>query len=226
MARRPIFVAGINRDSIIDEVDVEFQWYPGMAKTQKQKSVQSLHKSAASIGLDPVLEISSKSLKPLGIDLSAFNLRLKIFDKIHTTVESAYQGSKVFANGGPYTDLFHRSSREAKKDERLVQSGALVGFRLGCITWKLFPKTAFYDWLYINALAQNKSLSDQIVQYNSFSDIEFNPKKQVNCQARSAAYFVSLSKLDLLRIVLDSKDEFVKLYGQNDDTKDQLDLGI
>ena len=55
----------------------------------------------------------------------------------------------------------------------------------------------FYDWLYIRALAQNSELALSLMEYNAFTDIAFNPKKSINCQANSAALFVSLKKQGL-----------------------------
>ncbi|TOQ17962.1 DarT1-associated NADAR antitoxin family protein, partial [Vibrio parahaemolyticus] len=82
-----------------------------------QKSIQSLHQEAKVYGYNDLLEISSKSEVELGVSLSAFNL--KITTKKHQrsfSVESAFQGSKVFERGGPYTDLFLADSLSAKRD--------------------------------------------------------------------------------------------------------------
>jgi len=224
MAFRPIFVCEQTTDSFIYETNLEFKWFPGMAITKKQKSIESLHRSAEAKGLVPILEISTKSKYPLGIKLSAFNLKLKIEGKILTTVEAAYQGSKVFKKGGHYNDLYYKTSREAKKDERLYSSGELIGFEFETIKWDLTPDTAFYDWLYINALVQNEELSNEIMRFNAFTDIEYNPKKQVSCQARSAAYFVSLTRLNLLRDFITSKEDFIELYKQNPNKRNQYSL--
>lgn len=212
MATRPIFVSETTDDSFIKEVNLEFKWFTGMAVVQKQKSIESLHNSAINQGYGPILEISSKSKNQLGVNLSAFNLKLKVNDLIIATVETAYQGSKVFTQGGPYTDLYLKNSKEAKKDERIISSGSLIGFEIAGIKWDLIPETAFYDWLYINALIQNEELSYELLKYKSFSDIEYNPKRQVSCQARSAAYFVSLSKLNLIIDYTKSKKDFLQLY--------------
>jgi len=222
MAIRPIFVSEPTKDSLIKEINVEFQWFPGMAVTQKQKSINSLHNSANNQGLSPILEISSKSENPLGVMLSAFNLKIRIVKDIITTVETAYQGSKVFKEGGPYVDLYSKNSREAKKDRRLFESGDLIAFELDGVRWDLYPETSFYDWIYLNALKQNEELAHQILCFKSFSDIEYNPKKQISCQARSAAYFVSLSKLNLLNDFLSSKENFLQLYKQTPNKTDQF----
>ncbi len=149
----------------------------------------------------------------LGISLSAFNLNLTNESKTFS-VECAFQGSKVFENGGPYTDLFDKTSREAKKDERLKTSGALIQFQYFNKNYPLEPKDLFYNWLYINALSQNKELAKQLLCYDSFSDIEFNPQKSINCQAKAAAAFVGLSTQHILSEALSSSENFLKLvYG-------------
>ena len=75
------------------------------------------------------------------------------------TWECAYQGSKVFENGGPYHELYLVSSQEAKTDDRLRNSGALVAFNFCGESFPIEPKTAFYDWLYMTALCQQKNRS-------------------------------------------------------------------
>lgn len=207
MAKRPIFVPQLSSDLLVKPILIDFSWFPGMAASQKQRSIQSLHASAADHGFNRVLEISSKSLDELGIQLSAFNLAVN-YAGIRTSVECLFQGSKAFKNGGPYTDLYKSSSLEAKRDERLRNSGDLVNFQLGNDIWLLEPKTAFYDWIYLNALRQNKELAKQLLEYDAFSDIEFNPEKSINCQAYGAALFVSLTKQDLIEKALTSKEEY------------------
>ena len=53
--------------------------------------------------------------------------------------------------------------------------------------WPLIPKTAFYDWLYLSALLPHKNYLKRLHAYKGFTDIEFNPQKSVNCQARACA---------------------------------------
>lgn len=73
------------------------------------------------------------------------------------------------------------------------------------------PKTAFYDWLYLNALNQNQDLAAELTKYDVFTDIEFNPNRSISCQAKSAALYVSLIKLNLLHEALKSKDDFLSI---------------
>ena len=62
MARRPIFVPDPDGEAPVRTVSVEFSWHPGLAASQKQKSIASLHSSAqSSAGIDSLLEVSSKS---------------------------------------------------------------------------------------------------------------------------------------------------------------------
>src|SRR5262249_52261698 len=152
MARRPVFRPVLSGPPFVEEVILDFDWYPGFAKSQAQKSIASLHAAAQEKGLGPVLEISSKSDTALGVALSAFNLMLQFGDR-SMSVEVAFQGSKVFEHGGPFHDLYSASSRDAKTDERLRSSGQLIGFNLLGDEWPTEPRTCFYDWLYIKALS-------------------------------------------------------------------------
>ncbi len=192
MSIRPIFIPSIHKDTFVHSVDVNFTWFPGFSKEQKQRSIQSLHEEALkNHEVEKILEISTKSLNPIGIKASAFNLQLKLKNSLPSSVESFYQGSKVFERGGPYIDLYSGSAMAAKKDERIQSSGKLLGFHFGGIDWGL--NDYFYDWLYLMGLHQNPELAKEILNFNAFSDIEFNPKKSYNCQAFTAALYISAS---------------------------------
>ena len=83
-------------------------------------------------------------------------------------------------------------------------------------------RSHFYDWLYINALRSNKELANEVIKYNSFTDIVFNPKKSFNCQARSCAIFVSLYNNSLLEKALKSKESFLEvIYKKNSEKNNQ-----
>lgn len=227
MAKRPIFLP-INDYPYIREVDIEFNWYPGFSETQAQKSINSLHGAAGDQNISPILEISTKSIQTVGVSLSAFNLDLKDFGEEPISVECAFQGSKVFEQGGPYQDLYLASSREAKRDERIRNSGDLIAFELFNENFPTEPKTAFYDWLYLTALCQNKSLAQHLLEFNGFSDIAFNPKRSINCQARSAALFVSWYRTGILERAIQSKDNYINIitlykdYSRKPQTNKQL----
>lgn len=213
MAKRPIFTPNFSGFPYVDAVDVEFKWHPGFAKSQLQKSIASLHEAAEKQGIAPILEISGKSASRLGVSLSAFNLSLTTPSGETMSVECAYQGSKAFENGGPYHELYSVSSREAKTDERLRNSGELVAFNFCGEDFPIEPKTAFYDWLYITALYQQKTdFMRELEAFQGFSDIVFNPNRSINCQARAAALFVALSKNELVdEQMLQDRDRYLGL---------------
>ncbi|MEN8350831.1 DarT1-associated NADAR antitoxin family protein [Acinetobacter towneri] len=213
MAKRPVFVANSVGSTLVETRMVDFHYYSGFALVQKQKSINSMHQSIHdNLNIQNILEVSSKSESNLGVALSAFNLMM--FDKRSQkkfSVECAFQSSKVFECGGPFLDLLNVTSREAKKDERLKLSGQLKKFTFYGIDWGLEPLTAFYDWLYINALKFNVQYHSELLEYEAFTDIEFNPEKSINCQAYSIAMFVSLFKRNLLDRIRDPK-QFLEFY--------------
>ncbi len=210
MAKRPVFIPICRPDHLVKETEFEFKWNPGFAPVQKKKNIIALHEAARKSGVFPILEVSSKSDETIGQRLSAFSLKIETeIGKI--SIESAFQGSKVFENGGPYTDIYSKSSREAKKDSRIKSSGKLIAFNYMGDQWPLFPKTAFYDWLYLNALAPHTDYLGRLFEFKGFTDIEFNPKKSINCQARTCALLVSLLKLDSFKDALKSKEAFIDI---------------
>ena len=75
------------------------------------------------------------------------------------------------------------------------------------------------------------------MNYDSFTDIEFNPKKSLNCQAEAAAIFVGLSKSGLIDEVLKDKKIFSKIVYQGnfettqsnsdmEDSQTELDFNV
>lgn len=199
MANRPVYVP-VSHSPFYRVVNVEFVFNAGFSVSQKQKNIKAIHDAFLRYNPDGLpLEISSKSLQPLGVSLSAFLLKKRIPSLgLCIPVENVYQGAKRFAHGGPYTDLYHVSPKEAKRDERLKSSGPMCAFTFEGIDYPLKPTNGFYDWLYIQALRENLELTEQVLTYNAFTDVEFNPQKSLNCQARAAAVFVGIVKAGLL----------------------------
>ena len=195
MANRPFFIPSINKENLVETQTVEFKWFSGFAKTQKQKSVISFHENISKeFKIDKILEISTKSENKLGIKLSAFNLKIKFKEKEYF-LESLFQGSKIFSDQGPNTDLYEKEPIEAKKDERVKRSDLKEFSFFG---EKFSLEFDFYSWLYFIALNQNKDLTRMILEYQAFTDIEFNPQKSLNCQAFSAALYSAMIKNELL----------------------------
>lgn len=210
MASRPVFVPCVDGGLVIEHA-VEFQWFPGFAVAQKQRSVASLHRSATEqLGLGKVLEVSTKSMDPFGVRLSAFNLSVRMDRGLSPALlEAAYQGSKVFESHGPLTHLYRwNDGREVKRFMRAYSKERLVRFEFCGYSWPLEPRTAFYDWLYLNSLRELADQDDEINRvlrrFDAFTDIEFNPDKSFNCQARSCALYVALEEGgDLARALTD-----------------------
>ena len=212
MANRPVYVA-LNFYPYVKRIDTEFKFFPGFSAKQKKLSINSLHKSFLEKYPDKnILEISSKGEIELGVKLSAFNLQILLPDSDKKiSVECAFQGSKIFENGGAYTDLYYKTSREAKKDSRIKSSGKLIAFKFFEHDFPTEPKTYFYDWLYINALNSNADIKNKILEYDSFTDIEFNPKKSLNCQAKAAAIFIGLSNSGKIDYALKNEKTFLEI---------------
>lgn len=211
MAERPIFVPAPDSPELVNEVFVTLKWNPGFAPVQKEKNIKALHEGAAAAGYRNILEVSTKSDRQRGQHLSAFYLKVKNDRLGEIPLECAFQGSKVFEHGGPYTDLYGKEVREAKRDPRLRESGPLIGFAFDGYQWPLEPKTAFYDWLYAGCIYPHREWATKLYGYGGFSDIEFNPYRSINCQARSIALFLSLLKRGQLDQAMGSPSQFTEV---------------
>ena len=213
MAERPIFIPTPGNAELVKEIFFELRWHPGFAVVQKEKNIKALHAAAAAAGFAPLLEISTKSENKRGRHMSAFHMTVPTKDHGSIKLELAFQGSKVFEHGGPFTDLYMKGEKEigqAKRDPRLKESGALTGFRFEGFDFPLEPKTVFYDWLYCSFLVNYRDWAEKLYDYAGFTDIEFNPRRSINCQARSAALFLSLMKKGDLDAALQSPPHFIQ----------------
>lgn len=102
MAERPVYVT-TTKTPYVTVYKPEFTWNAGLNAVQKQKNIVALHDAFRRMSPESnVLEISSKSLQPLGIKLSAFNLP-KYVPSLGKSVplECVFQGGKIFAASGP-----------------------------------------------------------------------------------------------------------------------------
>ncbi|HUG80631.1 MAG TPA: hypothetical protein VML01_03145 [Bryobacterales bacterium] len=213
MAERPIFVPTPDSAELVKEIYFELRWHSGFAAVQKEKNIKALHEAAAAAGFKPLLEISTKSENKRGRHMSAFHMVVPTKDYGKIKLELAFQGSKVFEHGGPFTDLYKEAEKEigqAKRDPRLRESGALIGFRFEGFDFPTEPKSVFYDWLYCSVLADYRDWAKKLYGYAGFTDIEFNPHRSINCQARSAALFLSLMKRGELDEALESPSSFIR----------------
>ena len=198
MAQRPVFLPNKFGPRLVEERVFSISWAPGFSISQKRKNIFSLHEEAKRNGIKRVLEISTKSDSKLGQRLSSFSLKIDL-DGATFPLESVYQGSKVFENCGPTPAMYVWPPREAKRHIGKLDCGRLVGFQLAHKSYPITPKNAFYDWLYIRSIEKHSKWIEENVVYDAFTDIEFNPAKQVNCQARALAEYLSLMRRGKLR---------------------------
>ena len=222
MAQRPVFIPSEYGPPYVVEVAVDFTWFPGMAVTRKQMSIESLHSAARdNHGIHPILEVSSRSSEALGRALSAFRLSLRLGDGRETTVESAFQGSKIFSGGGPFVDLYNSDGSTARRDPRVRDSGDLIGFEFDGQPWPTEPAHGFYEWLYNVGLERAEVEDADLNRYAGFTDIEFNPKRSWNCQARAVA-----RRQGMLRAGLKPTEDRAAFFRalKGDDAADQQQL--
>ena len=214
MAYRPVFYGdafGYKKHMI------DFEFFTGFSLSQKQKSIQSLHNSIIRTFPErKILEVSSKSLDEIGRQASAFNLNVTLKSGKEFSVEQIFQGSKKFRRGGSQLHLIDKmTAKELKKHiGKIHQVDELVSFECFGQIFPLKPQTFFYNWLYINSLHKNQLLANQIINYDTFTDIEFNPNKSKNCQAEACSIYVYLYKSNLLDFALSSKENFLQVVYQ------------
>lgn len=209
MAKRIIFEA-VDKKPYVKVHEVKFVWNKGLNIKQKRKNISAVHNAFLEEYPDKkILEISSKSMQKCGNELSAFNLK-KFVPSLgkELPVENVFQGGKIFDDG---TDkprnapsLYAESPVAAKRIAgELAEYSKVIGFTFDGQSFPSEPKTAFYDYIYCNALLENPSLAEVVLSYDAFSDIEFNPAKSLNCQARAAAIFAAMHHTGLADLIKD-----------------------
>lgn len=187
--------------------------------SQKRKCQIGLHQNFLMAYPDEkVLEIFSTSLMYLGSKLSAMNLS-KRTQRGLTTVESAFQSSRIYSDGVRAVGLFpvylFLPGRECKKLVKEKSAGMhsymyeFDGMTFYAPAWHI---SQFYDYVYLNALLEpeNEEVREQLIEqgYTAFTDLA---TKSLNCQARSTAIFVGLVKAGLIDEVRDY-DSYLKLF--------------
>ena len=205
MAERPAWT--IENGEVVCR-DFEFVWNGGFAVSQKRRNINNLHQSILNGTGNRALEISSKGEVELGNQLSAFNMRTG-----GVYIENVFQSSKQYENGGPYLDLLNVEPKDAKRDERHKTSGRLVTFVRDGVEWPLEPKTAFYDYIYVLTVIENFGCEMDLSQYQWFTDIEFNPNKSLNCQARAVAIYKLIKERAAFE-VLNNKERWIEFHKQ------------
>lgn len=213
MAIRAVFSCGSSLEQPVLQHPVSFKWHPGLTTTQKQKSIAELHTAFTKrTGISTILEISTKSPLSEGRALSAFRVRSVMACGFSAPLECIYQGAKVFEFGGPFKDCHSLSPNEARKLTTNSDLGELQGFSFQGESWPADGTSIFYDWLYCNAVLGNPDLVSIVESFDAFSDIEFNPKRSVACQARSAALLKCALNLEISEDELRDSKKFRDLF--------------
>ena len=194
MAKRPLFIP--QKKSVgVTRIDVEFVYVSGMARSQKQKCIRSLHQTIQNKGYaQRILEISTSSESPLGVKTSAFHLTIQDPIDGPLFVESVYHSTKLF-QGKRDLSLRMLGSRDAKKKANALfqEFGAIDGYRYKGVSFPQHPKELCFTWLYflgLQGLSQEETKS--LVTFDGFTDLNFRSDSKGNCQAHAMALFVSL----------------------------------
>lgn len=90
------------------------------------------------------------------------------------------------------------------------------------------PHHAFYDWLFLKALKPYEMyLSQRLQDFDAFSDIEFNPERSINTQARSIAIIKCLILRGQIGSCADDFDFFRSMMFEIErKTSTQIQLGF
>lgn len=184
------------KDNKVAIGSIEFKWEPGISIAQKRRSCAHLHSALNYVyDLYPALDISSASLDPLGVALSAFNLKWR-----GVSVECWYQGSKVYSIAGTQHHLYKVDSLTAKKSMKKDNNGLLIGFNLEGVEYPMSPRTVFYDYIYLQGLMEFEN-RDAILDYEVFTDVQATVDIDA-CQARTVCIYKLLhmqGKLDIIK---------------------------
>lgn len=223
MAVRSVFVSKASYP-FFEEIYVEFDWFGGFALSQKRKCQIGLHRNfLESYREHKTLEVSSSSLYSLGTELSAMNLSKRTKEGL-TSVESAFQSSRIYGTGdeaiGPFHDYLFLPGKECKKRVKELSKGLHSSRYL--FDGMTFHAPAhhisqFYDYLFLNALLEpeNQEVREKLLRagYTAFTDLA---TKSLNCQARSCAIFVGLVQAGRIDEVK-GYESYLKLFRTNED---------
>lgn len=191
-----------------------YKWFSDFANEvqQQQARIQSLHDNFKISRPDfKLLEISSLSNNPVGVDVSIMHL----VDPVGNFVEGVYQGSKVYEEG-QLEDLYKVTSPlDAILDKRKDQMGMIIGFNVYGKALPVNPWTLTLNWLWCEAVYTHRPYLEEILKYDGFTDY-FNqtPKVEWGCYAESASVLVTLDRLGIMDKAMIDIDSFaLNVYG-------------
>lgn len=192
MAVKPVFAVDFYGRLYMGK-ETEFQSVEVSSEARRVKNIQRLHDAfLEDYPYRSVLEISDYSLIPKGVMLSDGHLTVPMSDGRKVSVAEAFQTAKTLTEDG----------------------SEVTGFCFEGESFDLVPRNFFYNWLYIRGLSAHPELADELMAYDSFTDITFIPKKCSGCPAEAAAFYVALRKNDLLEEALRDRESFARILYQ------------
>lgn len=212
MAIRKVFYIKNNK---IASNAYDIKWNGGFSLSQKSKNIDELHyliSSEFNVPKDSILEVSTKSSIEVGKILSSFNLKLEV-NGVNYPLENVYQSSKVFRSTLgviQYNEVLKTTPSKAKEVLKQQDHKTLIGYKFMDKDFPLNPPFMFYDWIYIRAVSQVLNIGDIVLRYHYYTDIEFNPTRSVNCQARSLVLYKWLIINDKLKDYLANPLKYYK----------------
>ena len=127
-------------------------------------------------------------------------------------IECLYHSSKVFTDGTNFEFLKTYLPRDAKRYVRENSDKVLKCYKYKGREISLDTGTLFYDYIYICALLQHPEVSSSLIDYDLFTDIEFNEKKGLNCQARACAIYSYMLRTGTVDKYMESMESYMKIY--------------
>ncbi len=189
MAVKPVFAVDFYGRLYMNK-ETEFQSVTASSKFRRKSNIQRLHDAfLEDYPYRNVLEISDYSPVPEGVMLSDAHLTVPMSDGREVSVAEAFQTAKILTEDG----------------------SEVTGFCFEGESFDLVPRNFFYNWLYIRGVSANPELADELMTYDSFTDITFIPKKCSVCSAEAAAFYVALRKKGLLEEALRDRESFARI---------------
>ena len=210
--KKGVFVVE-SKSPFVSIIGVDFEYGTGSSVAQVQKNIEQLHKSFNQrFPAKKVFEVSAKSSTDTGKKLNASNL-MKFVPSYGKSfpVENIFHASKTYAYVGPFSDIYEMTPSSARSDKRLKDksNGPIKSYTFDGNTYPAEPQTVFYNWLYINALLENKEEAEKLLEYDAFTDITLISGTP-NSPARACALYVGLMRSGMIDVVKDF-DTFYKL---------------
>ena len=179
-----------------------YDWFSGgnTETEQMQARVKSLHErfNLYLPGFN-ILEISSISEEPLGVEVSGLKLR----DSRGNLIEGVYRGSRVY-EGGQLKDLYHvDTASQAIHDKLGNDLGMFSEYDWYGQRVPTEPVTLMKHWIWCEAVYNQKDLREGILKYDAFTNYFSNTARDYfGCYPHAASILVALNQSNVLDIAM------------------------